>query len=187
MHYELLTIVIYYRQEPAAQQAMKRTWTKVITNENLSKAPMPDTKKHKTSSNVTEGPSSSIQLESMIVPSPAKTAQAEESNTTKDKQETTITTPLIDKEVTQTLDTSDKENKSLDTENEISNEQVNYIFTIYSHSLMWLKILQKVIAPSGILKKLRTVYPSSKPSVDAMRRKFPILCSSGLAPKLVRN
>ena len=147
---------------------------------------MPETKKHKASSNVTEGPSSSIQGESMVVPSPAKTVEAEESNKTKDKQETTITTPPID-EVTQILDTSDKENKSLDTENETSNEQVNYIFTKCSHYSMWLKILQKAKAPSGILKKLRTVYPSSKPSVDAMRRKFPILCSSGMAPKLVRS
>ena len=137
-----------------AQQATKRTWTKVITNENFSKASMPETKKHKTSSNVTEGPPPSvIQPESVVVPAPSPaTVQAEEKQKTKDKQETTIATSVIDKEVTQKLDTSDKENKSLDTENEISNEQVNYIFIKSLHSSMWHKICRRPKPHQGFLR-----------------------------------
>ena len=137
-----------------AQQATKRTWTKVITNENFSKASMPETKKHKTSSNVTEGPTPSvIQPESVVVPAPSPaTVQAEEKQKTKDKQETTITTSVIDKEVAQKLDTSDKENKSLGTENEISNEQVNYIFIESLHSSMWHKICRRPKPHQGFLR-----------------------------------
>lgn len=111
-----------HRQEPAGQQAMKRSWTKTITNESFSKTPMPETKKHKASSNVIEAPPSLVQ-ESMVIPPPAKT-QTEGNHKAKDKEETKSTSPPIDREVTQILNTSDKENKSLDNENELSRQQV---------------------------------------------------------------
>lgn len=114
-----------YRQEPtAAQQTMKRTWTTAaITNESFSKPPTPETKKHKASNDVTE-PSSHVQQQPMVIPSPAisDNTQTEENHRGKDKNGPASTTPPVDK---QTLNTSDKENKSLDDENESSSKQVD--------------------------------------------------------------
>ena len=105
------------RQEPATQlqTAVKRTWTKAaITNESLLRPPMPETKRHKASSDVTEKPPSLVQESTVILP-PVRTTQSQN----------TETTPPIDTEVTQILNTSDKENKSQDDKNELSSEQVH--------------------------------------------------------------
>ena len=110
------------RQEPATQQAVKRTWTKAaITNECFSKPPMPETKKHKASSDVTEKPPSLVQESTVILP-PARTTQTEKNHDIKDTVETKSTAPPTDKEVTLILNTSDKENKSLDDKNELSKQ-----------------------------------------------------------------
>ena len=84
---------------------------------------MPETKKHKASSDVTEKPPSLVQESTVVLP-PVRTTQMVESQNT---EETKITTPPIDKEVTQILNTSDKENKSLDDKNESLSGQVHEI------------------------------------------------------------
>lgn len=173
------------RRESDVHQTMKRTW-KNATNNESSKPSMPKTKKHKTSSDIISQPLPFVQESFIMNPSPAKadqTHQMQENHKVDDKEASESVPTLMDKEVTQILNTSDKENKCLvENENAISTGQV-HIF-INFHILPYMPQKQ---APAGILKKLRTVYPSSKPSVDAMRRKYPILCSSGVAPKLVRN
>lgn len=118
------------RQEPATQlqMAVKRTWTKAaIANENLLRPPMPETKKHKASSDdVTEKPPSLVQESTVILPSVR--TQTVESQNAKNTEETIITTSPIDEEVTKTLNTSDKENKSLDDKNKLLSEEVHEIF-----------------------------------------------------------
>lgn len=115
-----------FRQDSTAQQTMKRTWTKTITNETFSKPVMPETKKHKASSNVAEKAPVLVQ-ESMIIQLPATETQIGENHKANDEEETNSTTPPIDEEVTQILNSSDKEN-NLHNENESLRKQVNYMF-----------------------------------------------------------
>jgi len=102
---------------------VKRSWTKAITNENFSKPLMPETKKHKASSDVTATPPME---ESMIIPSPTKTdyVQTEKTHRTNDKNEPESISPPVVKEATEILNNSDKENKSLDNEKISLSEQV---------------------------------------------------------------
>ena len=116
-----------HRQEPTTQQTVKRTWTKAsITNESSLKPPMPETKKHKVSSDITEEVPPSLVQESMVMPPPpVRATQTEDNNAVKVREGTQNTTQLTDKEVTQILNTSDKENESLDIKNKLSSEQVH--------------------------------------------------------------
>ena len=115
-----------FRQEPATQQTMKRTWIKAITNESFSKPMMPETKKHKTSSDITEKPS--LVQESVVVQlPPAKETQRGERHKGNDMEENKSTAPSVDEGVAQILNSSDKENNSLQNESESLKEQVNHM------------------------------------------------------------
>ena len=112
------------RHDPPAQQTMKRTWTKAITNESFSMPLMSEAKKRKASSDVT---APHLVQESMIIPSPAKTdkIQTEQDHRANDKDVSkSISPPPVDKEVTQILNNSDKENKSLENEKAPLSKQV---------------------------------------------------------------
>ncbi|XP_065890005.1 uncharacterized protein [Dysidea avara] len=149
------------RKEPK-HQAVKRTWTKVINTESFNQPSMPDTKKHKKTVNVIEKeispPTSAPEIMSVV--SHKDTEQPVETEEIPSSSNKPVAEPI--EELEQNI--SDKENVSVDQPPE-----------------------QEKIKQFGVLKKMRTIYPSSKPSVDALRRKFPVLCSSGVAPKLVRQ
>ena len=78
---------------------------------------MPETKKHKASSDITEGPPL-LQESAVMTKSPPPAApKATATELDDDTEETAYT--ASDKEVTQLLSTSDKENESLDNENKV--------------------------------------------------------------------
>ena len=105
-----------FRKEPATQQTIKRTWAKAaITSENFSKPPMPETKKHKASSDIAEGPP--LLQESAVIPTSSPAAKTTETERVDDMEE--ISSTSSNKEVTSIQSTSDKENESLDDENKV--------------------------------------------------------------------
>ena len=115
------------RQEPR-HQAIKRTWTKVINTESFNQPSMPDTKKHKKTVNVAKEkipPAGTPEIN--LVVAHKETKQPEETETDEEKLNSSVKPVKPTEELE--LNTSDKENVSIDQQQEEVKQQVRGLFT----------------------------------------------------------